>query len=139
MRARRTTALTLGILLLCLAACDDDDTFGPPLFDLTLGIRSFNPHVGQLFEVRVVDRGTGLEVARQRVAPIASPDFDLYFDEVLIQGRDYNVDFYADANDSGGYDAPPVDHAWRLPVTEVRGDISLVFPHDFVWTDIQFP
>ena len=54
-------------------------------------------------------------------------------------GEDYYIDFYADHNGNGQYDAPPVDHAWRLELSNVAGDSQLDFTHNTNFTDIEWP
>ncbi len=70
---------------------------------------------------------------------IPAADFQIMLPGVLSAGRSYNVDFYADLNKNGIYDAPPVDHAWRLMVVDVAGDEALTFTHNVVFTDVMFP
>jgi hypothetical protein len=67
-----------------------------------------NPHVGQTLKLAVVDKNTGVEI--NRATAVAAADFmiDIYGIE---KGKSYNVDFYADHNKNGFYNAPPTDHA----------------------------
>ena len=95
------------------------------------------PHVGQLFEARVLDMADGMEVERTRVDAIPSPDFSVIIRGLEI-GHSYNVDFYADFNESGYYDVPPTDHAWRLLLENVQGDTTLTFAHNTDFTDIEW-
>ena len=60
------------------------------------------------------------------------PGFDL--------NKDYNIDFYADLNGNGSYNAPPVDHAWRQTFNSSYMEILLsAFSHNANFTDIQWP
>ena len=106
----------------------------------TLKVRfmSMNPHVGQKFEFRVVDKGTRMEVGRVSLAAIANHDFDVEL-EVVETGHSYWIDFYADFNMNGLYDAPPTDHAWRLELNDAQGDTTLTFTHNTTFTDIMWP
>ena len=105
---------------------------------LTIMFRGMDPHVGQLFELRVVEEDTGREIARFSVPEIASPEFDLEIADLRL-GASYRIDFYADASGNGIYDAPPTDHAWRLALPDVQGNASLTFTHNLDFTDIAWP
>ncbi|MDQ7051535.1 MAG: hypothetical protein Q9P14_01030 [candidate division KSB1 bacterium] len=99
---------------------------------------SMNPHVGQKFEFRVVDKGTCMEVGRVSLAAIANHDFDVEL-EVVETGHSYWIDFYADLNMNGLYDAPPTDYAWRLELNDAQGDTILTFTHNTSFTDVMWP
>ncbi|MDA0748931.1 MAG: hypothetical protein O2954_20625, partial [bacterium] len=109
---------------------------GPP--KLTLKLTGMTPHVGQLLVVRVVDRATGQEVGRKRIESVVGPGFDVVVEGLKVGGS-YDVDFYADLNKNGKYDAPPADHAWRMPANNVQADVTLNFAHNTNFTDIKFP
>ncbi|MCH7520506.1 MAG: T9SS type A sorting domain-containing protein, partial [Candidatus Marinimicrobia bacterium] len=101
-------------------------------------LTDFSPHVGGLFELRVVDLADGSEVGRARVESVPQADFSVSLPGLAI-GGDYNVDFYADLNGNGLYDSPGTDHAWRIGLTDVMGDTTLTFAHsvtnfvDIMW------
>jgi len=107
-------------------------------YKLTLNLSNMGIHSGDRFQVRVVDRETGLETARHTLEAIPGDHFsvDLW---ALLENHSYNVDFYADFNGNGVYNAPPADHAYRLDISNVGGDVTLDFVHDTGFTDIQFP
>ena len=44
---------------------------------ITLDLTGMTPHLGQLFELRVVDQSDGSEVGRTRVASIPAADFSV--------------------------------------------------------------
>ena len=102
---------------------------------LTVHFKSMTPHVGQTLKLAVVDNITGIELAR--TTAIASADFmvDIYGIE---KGKSYKVDFYADHNKNGYYNAPPTDHAWRLQVNNVNSDTVLNFTHNTSFTNIEW-
>ncbi len=106
--------------------------------NLTLRFTAMTPHVGQKLEVRVVDKGTRKEVGRTSLDAIPGADFDVNLPEVLEIGASYWIDFYADLNQNGIYDSPPVDHAWRLNLDNVAGDTTLTFVHNTNFTDIDW-
>ncbi len=105
---------------------------------LTVNLTSMTPHLGQLFELRVVRQDNQVEIGRDSVPAVLVPDFTVYIPEFeLNQG--YNIDFYADHNGNGIYDAPPADHSWRLSFNSSTGDIIKDFTHNTIFTDIKWP
>jgi hypothetical protein len=104
----------------------------------TLELSNMTPHIGQLFELRVVDESDGSEVGRTFVPSILQPNFSVQVGGIKI-GKSYNVDYYADLNKNGQYDTPPTDHAWRTLFTNSIGDTTLTFVHNTTFTDIQWP
>lgn len=125
---------------------DEDDTFVHNTnftdigwkYRFTLSAMGMNPHLGQMFELRLVNQNTLAEAGRIRLDSIVSADFSASL-AGLEMGEDYFIDFYADHNGNGTYDAPPTDHAWRLELMDVIGDSQLDFSHNTNFTDIQWP
>ncbi len=105
---------------------------------IILQLSNMNPHVGQKFEARAVDKATGVEASRRTLAAIPAANFSVTFDNIT-SGSSYWVDFYADHNGNGSYNAPPTDHAWRLEANNVSGEVILNFVHNTNFTDIQWP
>lgn len=107
-------------------------------YTLTLNLQNMDAYVGHRFEVRVTEQPTGKEVGRKTIASLESnsPSLLLY---VFLQGRSYNVDFYADVNSNGVYDAPPTDHAWRRVIVNASADKVVDFSPDENYIDIGFP
>ncbi len=105
---------------------------------LTENFFLMSPHVGELFELRVVKVENQEEVGRIALPQILVPDFT-----VEVPGFDlnqnYNIDFYADHNGNSVYDAPPTDHAWRITFNSATGDYTTDFTHNTNFTDIQWP
>lgn len=104
---------------------------------LNFEFASMAPHVGQLLEILIDDNQTGEEVARVRVEGIASADFTLSIPGIKLN-HEYDVEFYADLNKNGLYDAPPTDHAWELTFTNNTGDYTLNFTHNTNFTDVEW-
>ncbi len=104
---------------------------------LTLNLTGMNPHVGQLFQVRVIDKASGEEVGRKTIGSIPSTAFQVNL-FVILEGHDYRIDFYADLNGNGQYDSPPADHAWTLQLDNAVGDTTLNFQHNTGFTDIDW-
>ncbi|MEE9162769.1 MAG: FlgD immunoglobulin-like domain containing protein, partial [Candidatus Neomarinimicrobiota bacterium] len=96
------------------------------------------PHLGQKFEARLVDLYSGREAGRALLETIPSEIFGITVPGAQV-GQTYWLDFYADFNDNGLYDAPSADHAWRLQVDAVRGDTTINFTHHTNFTDIDWP
>ena len=108
-------------------------------YDLTINFTGMTPHVGQLLELRVVDSLSGMTVADTAIASVASADFQISFSGVLQEDKSYSVDFFADLNKNGAYDSPPADHAWRMMIPAVSGNVTLAFAHNTQFTDVRYP
>ena len=104
----------------------------------TLNFIGMNPHVGQMLEMRIVRKDNSEEIGRIKVDAIPSPNFSVSLPGIELD-HDYNVDFYADHNGNGSYDAPPTDHAWRLTLNSSTGNYVENFTHNTNFTDIQWP
>lgn len=102
---------------------------------LTLEFLGMDPRVGQRFEIRLIDRASGVEVARRVVPAIPTPGFKVEFPG-LAKGSTYRAEFYADSNRNGLYDAPPADDAWRLDVPALEKDATLTFQYNSDVVDI---
>ena len=100
---------------------------------LTLHFTGMNPHVGQNFILRVVDKSNSSVVFNTQTT-VAS-EFTLY-SYTIETGKSYLIDFFADHNNNGIYDIPPLDHAWRLELNNVLGDTTLQFTHNINFTNI---
>jgi len=105
---------------------------------LTVNLISMNPHIGQLFQLRVVQQDNQMEIGRYTLPKILVPNFSVYIPEFEL-GHDYNIDFYADFNGDGVYNSPPTDHAWRLTFNSDTGDVIEDFTHNTSFTDVQWP
>jgi Secretion system C-terminal sorting domain len=102
----------------------------------TLNFVDLSPHVNQLLEMRVVRNDNGDEVNRT-IVTVPGPMFTLSIPQIEID-HDYNVEFYADHNGNESYDAPPIDHAWRLNFNSNTGDFVKNFSHNTDFTDISW-
>jgi plastocyanin len=109
----------------------DDD----PMKMLTINFMGMNPHIGQELWLAVIDKSSGMEVGR--VKKMVKQDFMVHVPGIK-PGMSYNIDFFADHNGNGMYDAPPVDHAWRMDLDNVMGDTTLNFSHNTNFTDIMW-
>jgi plastocyanin len=104
-------------------------------YNLTINFTGMTPHVGENIYLSLTDKNSGIELERKK--QIASASFSVVFSGIE-KDHSYNVDFYADHNKNGGYDAPPVDHAWRMELNNVTGESTLNFAHNTNFTDIQW-
>jgi hypothetical protein len=112
------------------------DVEWPYLF--TLNLVDFTPHVGQLFELRLVDDMSGDEIGRVRYDELPGAVKVISIPGLQLNGT-YRADFYADLNGNGGYDAPPADHAWRINFTNSMGNHVESFGHNTNFTNLDWP
>lgn len=103
----------------------------------TLDLTGMTPHLGQLMELRIVNQSDGSEAGRTRLDTIAAANFSVKVSGIE-PGEDYNVDFYADFNNNGLYDPPPMDHAWRISFSNTTGDVGMAFAHNTNFTDVSW-
>lgn len=104
----------------------------------TLNLLDMTPHVGQKMELRVVRNDSGEEIGRNSII-ISGANFSFSIPQIEIDDHEYRVDFYADHNGNGVYDAPPTDHAWRLTFNNNTGNFVQNFNHNTNFVDIQWP
>lgn len=124
--------------------CDPHANFGmtgkievkePSSDSVTVNLSGMTPHVGQEMYFHLVDVATGKVIDRK--SEIAQESFSVNLGEIQT-GKAYNVDFFADLNSNGQYDAPPADHAWRLEIASATGEDVLDFMHNTNFTDIMW-
>jgi hypothetical protein len=121
--------------------------------NLELTFLAMKPHVGQMFEYRVIDSNNMVQ-SRGVVKPVGPTDITINVPLAVPKTNGpYRLDFYADVNASGGFDGIGSvisnDHAWRVDpladypagnVTHVDGLIQVNFVHNTSFTDInQYP
>ncbi len=104
---------------------------------LTVHFTGMTPHLGQKLTLYLKQTDNGIYRDTVIVPQIAGATFDINSFKIK-PGISYNIDFYADHNKNGVYNSPPTDHAWRLPLTNVKGDSIVNFVHNTTFTDI-FP
>jgi len=104
-------------------------------FVLTLNLSGMNPHIGQTLYLSVVDKNSGEEVERETAT--VSAEFSLQVSGIE-KDHSYFVNFFADFNTNGMYDAPPTDHAWQMEANNVSGNITLDFTHNTNFTNINW-
>lgn len=116
--------------------------------DLRLTVRGMTSHVAELFEYRIVDKNNTLQ-SRGQIFPLGGPDATLFASgAVPKQNAPFNLDFYADHDNSGGYDrdeaAGTGDHSWRIPLTDdlldpKTGAYVITFDHNTSFSVLTSP
>jgi len=105
---------------------------------LTFNFTGMTPHLGQLLEIRVEDDSTKIEFGRTRIESIAAADFSVQMPVLWSDRNNYKIQFYADFNKNGLYDAPPTDHAYEMHLDNNASDAVLDFAHNTNFTDINW-
>lgn len=106
--------------------------------DLEITFQDMGPHVGETLFVRISNAATEEEITRLSIAEIPATSFALEIAGLII-GESYQVDLFADVNGNGRYDAPPIDHAWRIELPNLQAGGSLTFIHNTQFTNIGWP
>jgi hypothetical protein len=108
-------------------------------YSLYLDLTGMTPHIGQDLYYRAIDLDNDVLVGS---GVIALDDADTLFavadGGIIVDDGDYRVDFYADFNGNGVYDAPSSDHAWREEIMGTVGDDTISFAHNTNFTDIAW-
>jgi hypothetical protein len=103
--------------------------------DFRLKFTGMSVHKGALLEVMVIEAATGRPVGLYRLQSIPGDAFEIAIPGIIDgPGVTYNVEFYADANNSGEYEDPndnaTGDHAWfRQVESNDDKDATLEFKH----------
>lgn len=105
-------------------------------YKLNVHFTGMTPHIGQTITLFLKQNSNGTTLDNLVIPSIASATFDINSFKIK-PGVSYTIDFYADHNKNGSYDAPPTDHAWRLPLTNVKGDTIVNFAHNTTFTNIS--
>jgi hypothetical protein len=120
---------------------------------LSLTLLNFGYHLNQLIEFRVIDNQNSI-ISRGFIEPLDKPGTlrVTVTDPKAIptQNGPFRLDFYADMNDSGGYDGIgnvlTQDHAWRIqPLADyppaafphVANEVQVIYEHNTNFTDID--
>lgn len=125
--------------------------------DLNFSCKAMLPHIGEYFELRIVDKDDTLK-AKVVYDRMVSPDFSFVLPTMIPRSKPpYRLDFWSDQNGSTTYSGnkgtvDEKDHGWRrrledslmpepppLPpnvVPFLAGKYDLVFVHDTDFTDL---
>lgn len=106
-------------------------------FDLNF-TATLTPHAGQTLRVAVVKIGSNSDevIATDESTIAANGAVAFSWSDILEFEHDYFLDFYADHNGNDSCDAPPTDHAWRLDLGTVVGDVTRDFQHNTNFTGV---
>jgi hypothetical protein len=156
---KRAFVLALPFVVACTASLDldrfrpaDGQAISPinvTYFDVRFSAKTMLPHIGEDFEIRLVDRSNAVQ-AKAVYRDVVQPDFVMNLPRVVPKANaPYRLDFWADHNFSSRYDGivggvNEKDHAWRrvlgdpLPddVRLVGSRYELEFIHDTAFVDI---
>ena len=114
--------------------------FTAPGADFVLQATGMVPHVGQLFELRVINLNTTEVVGRYVLTAIPNATFNVTIPMVIKDLANYQIDLYADFNNNGHYDPPSTsgDHAWRLTGVGTPAGLTVMFANNTTYTDVGF-
>ena len=117
----------------------DDGELEPAGQDFDMDITGMGVHTGgvQLFECLVMEAETGRGVGYYRLPDIDEVDFAFTIPGIVVPGTEYQVDFYADANQSGAYEAE-FDHSWREFGTADADGLFVEFGHHTPFVPLDF-
>jgi hypothetical protein len=155
--ARLVFSIALGTLSSsCFLVTDLDRFHSAPAIadsnfsDLRVTVRGMTSHVNERVEFRVIDNANVIQW-RGIIKPLGGPSASFYaVGAVPKQNGPFHFDFYADHDNSGGYDPRPdtfIDHAWRLTLDEkvdptvldANGVYTIVFDHNTSFTNLNTP
>lgn len=106
--------------------------------DLRVDFSGFGPEVGRMLELRLIETDTGRTSALYRLAAIEGDDFAIIVPGIVRDAIPYDIDFFVDVDGNGVYDAPPVDHAWRISTEGGSTGLAVSFGHHLEFTDVGF-
>ena len=128
--------VTIGVASVGLTSCfavtnldrfSQAETVNSNFVDLKFTMRGMTSHVTEYVEFRVVDSTNTLQ-SRGILFPLGGPDATLFAPGAIPkQNGPFHLDFFADHDQSGGYDNTPNDirdHAWRLAIDPAKADDS---------------
>jgi len=109
------------------------------MHSLTMSFTGMTPHIGQMLVVSVIDSVYKTTVADTMVAAVPSDAFTLTFGKKLIGRTHLQYRLLGRPQQNGQYDAPPVDHAWRITLPRIANDTTVTFAHNTNFKDIGYP
>lgn len=116
---------------------EDEPKSVDSLRDLTIAMSGMDEEVGRFMKMRVVSKDDTYAVVGVLHAGISEPDYLFDLPRSLEKNKAYDLEFYADADGSGGYTPPPADHAWRIPIPASDDDVVIDFTHNTGYVDIE--
>jgi hypothetical protein len=108
---------------------------GPGLLDFTINFTGYDPHVGQLMNVKVFD-GADAEVG-MTAQNLAIANDSIIIPGIIEDGVTYNVRWWVDLSGNGTCDAFPTDHMWEMTGLTADGTgLTVDHTHDDNWVDV---
>jgi hypothetical protein len=107
------------------------------LRSLSIRLSGMEEDVGRFMQFRVIhgqDEWAVMAVIHEGL-PTGTYRFDL--PRSLLAGEAYRLDFWVDHDGSGGYNRPPVDRAWSLPLPAGNDDVVIDFARNEDYVDIE--
>ena len=89
-------------------------------------------------EFRVIEANTGVTVGVYKLLGLPMETYTIDIAGIIKSGSVYQIDFFADDNGNGTYDAPSADHAWRLAGVGTVAGLTINFAHNTTHTDVGF-
>jgi hypothetical protein len=115
---------------------EGDSTTIDTTYQLTLNFTAMDSIEGDQFLIFLRDPETGEFIDTTSIAAVDTSNFTVVFENVYVN-VDYNVDFYADVNGNGSYNMPPGDQVWRISLSDIQLDTTIVFVYNNDFTDIE--
>jgi len=109
----------------------------PGLRSLTINLSGWDDNLHRFMQFRVAPPDNSWQVMAVIHEGVPTPTYRLELPNSLLADVDYRLDFWVDTNQSGGYNPPPADNAWSIPLPAGTADIVIDFPHNTNFTEIE--
>jgi len=100
-----------------------------------VNLTGMTPHIGEEAYFELIDEASGMII--DRISETVQENFTVELGDI-VPGGSYRLDFFSDHNGNGLYDAPPVDHAWRIEISNATAGEVIDFAHNTNFTDIDW-
>lgn len=117
---------------------------GPPhsggLRNLTVHLTGMDDDLHHFAQFRLANEARDFEIMFVIHEGLTSGTYEWELPNALFSDESYTLDFFIDHDEHTGpgfYDRPPVDHAWSIPIAEGEGDVTVDFPYNTDFTDIE--
>jgi hypothetical protein len=108
--------------------------------DFTMRLRDLDAHVGDMFELMVIEKGSGRTVGLWRTHALPSPDHEIVIPDVIDPSLTdgYRIEVYADVNRNYAYD-PDVDASRVMEAVPDEDGLDLELEDNPEPLTYQFP
>jgi hypothetical protein len=113
------------------------DAATPGLRSLTIELSGWDGNLNRFMQFRAAPPDNSWQIMAVIHEGVPTPSYRFELPNSLLADVDYRLDFWVDTDQSGGYNRPPTDHAWSLPLSAGTADIVIDFPHNTNFTDIE--